>query len=223
MDNEKPRVIDNDRDEISVSLNGKELRGWNYASDDERRQKMLMAREYVEGYCDGNRLEKVSLPEGVTIAPFSPVAYYDKHMDCIRVLTHNRSVTEHRIDGMFTVFECNHRGEFDPEYVGFSIKGVRHLFSEIGLPLEGVYALAEIIRRIITHKPGSAMSELLRIIFKDYESAGDLKVDLDPIIQGLQVRLPVSGSVWPEEERKLWLNLLEGSFKLIYKDKEAAN
>ena len=55
MDNEKPRVIDNDRDEISVSLNGKELRGWNYASDDERRQKMLMAREYVEGYCDGNR------------------------------------------------------------------------------------------------------------------------------------------------------------------------
>ena len=168
-------------------------------------------------------LEKVSLPEGVTIAPFSPVAYYDKHMDCIRVLTHNRSVTEHRIDGMFTVFECNHRGEFDPEYVGFSIKGVRHLFSEIGLPLEGVYALAEIIRRIITHKPGSAMSELLRIIFKDYESAGDLKVDLDPIIQGLQVRLPVSGSVWPEEERKLWLNLLEGSFKLIYKDKEAAN
>jgi hypothetical protein len=28
---------------------------------------------------------------------------------------------------------------------------------------------------------------------------------------------------WPEAERKLWLSLLEGSFKLIYKDKEAAN
>jgi hypothetical protein len=36
---------------------------------------------------------------------------------------------------------------------------------------------------------------------------------------------PKSGNVWPEAERKLWLQLLEGSFKLIYKDKqdEAAN
>jgi hypothetical protein len=38
------------------------------------------------------------------------------------------------------------------------------------------------------------------------------------------LRLPPSGDVWPETERKLWLQLLEGSFKLIPKDKsEAAN
>jgi hypothetical protein len=42
--------------------------------------------------------------------------------------------------------------------------------------------------------------------------------DVDPIIQGLLARLPKSGSVWPVAERKLWLDLLEGSFKLIYKD-----
>lgn len=48
-----PRVIDNDRDEITVTLDGKELRGWSYSSDAERRTKMLAAREYVEGYCDG--------------------------------------------------------------------------------------------------------------------------------------------------------------------------
>lgn len=123
--------------------------------------------------------ESVTLPAGAVFSAFSPVAYYDKHMDCIRVLTHNRSVTEHRINGVFTVFECNHRGQFDPEYVGFSIKGVRHLFSEIGVPLEGVYRLTDLIQRIVSHKPGSAMSELLKIIFKDYESAGDLSVDLD--------------------------------------------
>jgi len=41
---------------------------------------------------------------------------------------------------------------------------------------------------------------------------------VDPIIQGLLARLPKSGEVWPEIERKLWLQLLEGSFKLIYKD-----
>jgi len=48
--------------------------------------------------------------------------------------------------------------------------------------------------------------------------------DIDPIIRGLLARLPKSGDVWPEVERKLWLELLSGSFKLIYKDKdEAAN
>jgi hypothetical protein len=42
--------------------------------------------------------------------------------------------------------------------------------------------------------------------------------DVDPIIKGLLARLPRSGDVWPEPERKLWLDLLAGSFKLIYKD-----
>lgn len=121
----------------------------------------------------------IVLPEGVSLGTFSPIAYYDKHMDCIRVLTHDRSVTEHRLDEMFTVYERNHRrDQFDPQYVGFSIKGVRHLFSEIGLPLEGVYRLTEIINRIVSHKPGSAMSELLRIIFMNYEQTGDLRVNL---------------------------------------------
>lgn len=47
-----PRVIDNDRDEIIVTLDGKELRGWSYSSEYERRDKMRRAREYVEGWCD---------------------------------------------------------------------------------------------------------------------------------------------------------------------------
>ena len=41
---------------------------------------------------------------------------------------------------------------------------------------------------------------------------------IDPIIGGLLKRLPPTGDVWPEPDRKLWLQLLEGSFKLIYKD-----
>jgi hypothetical protein len=32
-------------------------------------------------------------------------------------------------------------------------------------------------------------------------------------------RLPKSGDVWPEGQRKLWLELIECSFKLIYNDK----
>jgi len=45
-----PRVVDNDRDEITVTLDGKELRGWSYESETERRTKMLAAREFCEGW-----------------------------------------------------------------------------------------------------------------------------------------------------------------------------
>ena len=50
---EQPTVTDSDAGEILVHLNGEELRGWSYKDDTERRVKMLAAREYVEGWCDG--------------------------------------------------------------------------------------------------------------------------------------------------------------------------
>ncbi len=60
-----PRVTDNDKGEISVALGGRELRGWSYSNDTERRQKMIQAREYIEGWCDGrdalkNRMDILS-------------------------------------------------------------------------------------------------------------------------------------------------------------------
>ncbi len=51
---------------------------------------------------------------------------------------------------------------------------------------------------------------------------GDGPTGVDPIIAGLLKRLPKSGDVWPEADRKLWLDLLAGSFKLIYKDQPHA-
>jgi hypothetical protein len=45
-----PRVHDNDRDEITVTLDGKEVRGWSYENEAERRVKMLAAREFCEGW-----------------------------------------------------------------------------------------------------------------------------------------------------------------------------
>jgi hypothetical protein len=43
---------------------------------------------------------------------------------------------------------------------------------------------------------------------------GGKQPEIDPIIRGLLARRPKSGDVWPDAERKLWLQLLEGSFKL---------
>ena len=47
------QVTDDDLGEITATVNGKEVRGWVYKTDDDRRAKMLLAREYVEGWTDG--------------------------------------------------------------------------------------------------------------------------------------------------------------------------
>ena len=51
----------------------------------------------------------------------------------------------------------------------------------------------------------------------------NLPPGIDLIITGLLKRLPKSGDVWPVAERKLWLELLSGSFDLIYKTEDKAN
>ena len=43
---------------------------------------------------------------------------------------------------------------------------------------------------------------------------------IDPIVMGLIRRLPKSGEVWPISDRKLWLGILEATFKLVYSDPE---
>lgn len=55
------------------------------------------------------------------------------------------------------------------------------------------------------------------------DDGGDLPPHLDPIIRGLISRLPKAGDVWPSAERKLWLEILENTFKLVYKDDGARN
>lgn len=46
------KVVDNDIDTVSVidEFTDKEVRSWSYASDTERRTKMMYAREFVQGY-----------------------------------------------------------------------------------------------------------------------------------------------------------------------------
>jgi hypothetical protein len=45
-----PRITDNDAGTITATVNGKEIRGWCYRDDAERRIKMLMAHEFAEGW-----------------------------------------------------------------------------------------------------------------------------------------------------------------------------
>lgn len=47
-----PHLVDNDKGIIFVRVRGHRVRDWIYANDDERRQYMALAREYIEGWYD---------------------------------------------------------------------------------------------------------------------------------------------------------------------------
>ncbi|WP_024587282.1 hypothetical protein [Aliihoeflea sp. 2WW] len=47
---------------------------------------------------------------------------------------------------------------------------------------------------------------------------GEPPPTIDPIIKGLIDRLPKPGSEWEKSKRKLWLQILENSFDLVYED-----
>ncbi|MFZ2445134.1 MAG: hypothetical protein WAW37_02135 [Syntrophobacteraceae bacterium] len=86
---------------------------------------------------------------------FRPCAYYDKHLDCIRVQVRDCSFTEIRLNEAFTIYQANHVS--CAEYIGFSIKGIRHLFEELKLPRakERPYIIAEIIDAAVKANPGA--------------------------------------------------------------------
>lgn len=113
----------------------------------------------------------------LNVSSFVPVAYFDKHMDCIRVHTHDRSVTEVRLTEMFTVHRCNHRAQFDPAYVGFTIKGVQHLFAKLGLPNSGAVRVAELLDSLTKHMPGK-VATLVDFIATNHTTAADLVIDM---------------------------------------------
>lgn len=111
------------------------------------------------------------------LRPFEPVAYFDKHMDCIRVVLMDTSVTEERLSRYFTVARANNvNAAFADTYVGFTIKGIAHLFHEIGLPLEGVLQMTEILNKIVKAIPHAAG----KLIFEQFSGQlrdKQLKVD----------------------------------------------
>jgi hypothetical protein len=47
---------------------------------------------------------------------------------------------------------------------------------------------------------------------------GNEPPDLRPFVQGLLKELPKAGDIWPEDQRKLWLDTAASIFKMIYKD-----
>ena len=51
---DRPRVFDNNRGAVLVTWNGRQIRGYSYQSDEQRRLKIRLAHEFVEGWIDGD-------------------------------------------------------------------------------------------------------------------------------------------------------------------------
>lgn len=89
---------------------------------------------------------------------FRPFAFYDKHLDCIRVQIRDCSVLEERKNKIFTVLIANHSGS--GALVGFNIKGVRHLFEQLGLERGAVYKLVDLMNMIVRLYPEQSVKEI---------------------------------------------------------------
>ncbi len=92
-----------------------------------------------------------------TEGKFQPIAYYDKHLDCIRVQLFDCSFTEERLNKFLTVLHANHH---ENDVAGFNIKGVRFLFNEMGISLKGVHKLTSIIDAIVKSYPDGAIKKI---------------------------------------------------------------
>ena len=55
----RPKIIDNDRETISVHVDGKEMMSWVYATREDHREKMRHAHYWCDGFmCAAGALRK---------------------------------------------------------------------------------------------------------------------------------------------------------------------
>lgn len=98
---------------------------------------------------------------GKNLQAFRPFAYFDKHLDCIRVKIMDCSVTEVRLSRIFTVLRPNHGLQAKTgKNIGFTIKGIAHIFNELKIPLSGIRDLAEILDGIVKLYPDTAVKRV---------------------------------------------------------------
>lgn len=105
---------------------------------------------------------------------FRPIAYYDKHLDCIRVQLKDCSFTEKRLNRYWTVLEENH-GESN-SLAGFNIKGVHYLAKELGFSTTGVMKLTDLIDKIVKQYPDSS-AQIIEEYFTYELRQVDLEID----------------------------------------------
>jgi len=106
---------------------------------------------------------------------FRPFAYYDKHLDCIRVQLLDCSFKEERKNKIITVLSANHTEQ--NFFAGFNIKGVRYIFEKMGLSTVGVYKLTDLVDLLVKFFPDAAIKHV-QDVFRPILREQDLSVEL---------------------------------------------
>lgn len=114
---------------------------------------------------------------GRQVAPFKPVAYYDQHMDCIRIELCDCSITEERINPVLTVLHDNYPGSGQDDRAGLMIKGVKHFFSEWKMEMEGVVLVTRILNQLLEQLPHD--QENIRNIRPIQKIASDIELTVN--------------------------------------------
>lgn len=101
---------------------------------------------------------------------FKPYAYYNKHLDKIVFYGKDCSVVAERKNKVFTLLRDAHGKE---EYMGFAIKGVRHMMKKVGFSNNESLTLAEFFTNIIEIYNDDTM----RMIQKKFSSSMELTIE----------------------------------------------
>lgn len=110
--------------------------------------------------------------------PFVPFAYYDRHMDCIRIELRDCSTYERRLNEVLTFAYDNYPEPGQNPVAGITIKGVKHYFMQWGIPLEGIRFITDILNIIVTKIDLDAEEKNAIKLVNDVASTIELPVDL---------------------------------------------
>jgi hypothetical protein len=105
---------------------------------------------------------------------FRPCAFFDDRLDCIRVIAKDCSVTETRVNGLFTVLEANY-SDRNLECVGFTIKGARHFCQSYGLSLSMPIKIGDLLDAVLRSMPNIVVHQIITNIAKPLVESANIK------------------------------------------------
>lgn len=98
------------------------------------------------------------------IVAFKPLAYYNSHMDCIRVELRDCSITEKRQNEVVTFLYDNYPSPSQSEVAGIMIKGIKHLFATNGMSSDGIIYLTAVLNCVAQQYPDIAEEKIMKLI-----------------------------------------------------------
>lgn len=95
---------------------------------------------------------------------FRPRAFFDRRLDCIRVIAQDCSILEERVNDKITVLLDNHAGPTDNPFVGFTIKGAGHFCQSMGWPVDAPIAMTDFMDAVLKVFPEKGVKEFVNIV-----------------------------------------------------------